>query len=130
VESSDEFGTNLELLKIAYSLNCKELTRDITIYAMQPIESIEIINYSSNLDSKNTRRQIKQLTRGFISRSSESPPVIPTSPLRKLELLTGPTPSQVSFNRFSHFTSSCFFPFRGEADLHILSQDSPHDWEL
>jgi hypothetical protein len=33
VESSDEFDTNIGLLKIAYRINCKELTRDITIYA-------------------------------------------------------------------------------------------------
>jgi hypothetical protein len=76
---------------------------------MQPIESIETINHSSNLDSKNTRRQTKQFTRGFICRNSESPPVIPTSLLRKVELLTRPTPSWVSFNRFSHFISSCYF---------------------
>jgi hypothetical protein len=50
---------------------------------MQPIDSIETISHSSNLDSKNTR-QTKQLTRWFVYRSSESPPVIPTSPLRKL----------------------------------------------
>jgi hypothetical protein len=30
--------------------------------------------------------------------------VIPTSPLRKFELLTRPTPSRVSFNCFPHFT--------------------------
>jgi hypothetical protein len=35
--------------------------------------------------------------------------VIPTSLLRKVELLTMPTPSRVSFNRFPHFTSSCSF---------------------
>jgi hypothetical protein len=79
---------------------------------MQPIELIETINYSSNLDSKNTRRQTKQLIWGFICWSSESSSMIPTSPLRKLELLTRPTPSRVSFNCFPHFTSSCFFPFR------------------
>jgi hypothetical protein len=33
MKSSDEFDTNLELLKIAYRIDCKELTRDITIYA-------------------------------------------------------------------------------------------------
>jgi hypothetical protein len=33
VENSDEFDTNLELLKIAYRINCKELTRDTIIYA-------------------------------------------------------------------------------------------------
>jgi hypothetical protein len=33
VESSDEFDTNIELLKIAYMISYKELTRDITIYA-------------------------------------------------------------------------------------------------
>jgi hypothetical protein len=33
VKSSDEFDTNLELLKIAYKVNFKELTRDITIYS-------------------------------------------------------------------------------------------------
>jgi hypothetical protein len=33
---------------------------------MQPVESIETINHSSNLDSKNTRRQTKQLTQGFV----------------------------------------------------------------
>jgi hypothetical protein len=96
---------------------------------MQPIQSIETINHSSNLNSKNTRRQIKQLTRWFICRSLESPPVIPVSPLRKLELLIRPTPRQVSFNRFPHFTSSCFFPFKGEANLHKLFQDSSHAWE-
>jgi hypothetical protein len=32
-----------------------------------------------------------------------------------------PTPSRVSFNHFPHFTSSCFFPCGGEADLHKLS---------
>jgi hypothetical protein len=55
---------------------------------MQTIESIEIISHSSNLDSKNTRRQSKGLTRGLVCRSSESPPVIPTSPLRLVELPT------------------------------------------
>jgi hypothetical protein len=34
------------------------------------------------LDRKNTRRQTKQLTQGFVCQSSESPPVIPTPPLR------------------------------------------------
>jgi hypothetical protein len=76
---------------------------------MQLIESIEIISHSNNLDSKNTRRQTKQLAWWFIYQSSESPPVISTSPLRKLELLTRPTSSRVSFNRFSHFTSSYSF---------------------
>jgi hypothetical protein len=33
MESSDEFDTNLELLKIAYKVNFKELTRDTTIYS-------------------------------------------------------------------------------------------------
>jgi hypothetical protein len=33
VESFDEFDINLELLKIAYKVNCKELTRDTTIYS-------------------------------------------------------------------------------------------------
>jgi hypothetical protein len=33
VESSDEFDTNLELLKIADKVNCKELTRDTIIYS-------------------------------------------------------------------------------------------------
>jgi hypothetical protein len=55
--------------------------------------------------------------------------VIPTYPLSKLELLTRPTLRRVSFNHFSHFTSSFFFPFRGEADLNKLFQDSPHAWE-
>jgi hypothetical protein len=41
-----------------------------------------------------------------------------------------PTPSRVSFNHFPHFTSSCFFPFRGEAGLHKLSHGSPQPWEL
>jgi hypothetical protein len=31
-----------------------------------------------------------------------------------------PAPSQASFNHFPHTTSSCFFPCRGEADLHKL----------
>jgi hypothetical protein len=39
-------------------------------------------------------------------------------------------PSRVSFNRFSYFTSSCFFPIGGEADLDKLSHDSPQPWEL
>jgi hypothetical protein len=56
----------------------------------------------------------------------ESPPVIPTSPLRKLELLTRSTPSRVFFNSFPHFTSSYFFSFGDEADLYKLYQDSPH----
>jgi hypothetical protein len=33
VESPDEFDTNLELLKIAYNVNCKELTKDTIIYS-------------------------------------------------------------------------------------------------
>jgi hypothetical protein len=33
VGSSDEFDTNLEIFKIAYKINCKELTRDTTIYS-------------------------------------------------------------------------------------------------
>jgi hypothetical protein len=33
MENSDEFDTNLELLKIAYKVNYKELIRDITIYS-------------------------------------------------------------------------------------------------
>jgi hypothetical protein len=48
---------------------------------MQPIELIETINHSSNLDSKNTRRQTKQLIWGFVCQSSKSSSVIPTSPL-------------------------------------------------
>jgi hypothetical protein len=32
--------------------------------------------------------------------------MIPTSPLRKLKLLTRSTPSWVSFNRFPHFTKN------------------------
>jgi hypothetical protein len=32
-KSSDEFDTNLDLLKIAYKINYKELTRDTIIYA-------------------------------------------------------------------------------------------------
>jgi hypothetical protein len=34
------------------------------------------------------------------------------------------TLSLVSFNHFSHFTSSFFFPCGGEADLYKLSHDS------
>jgi hypothetical protein len=79
---------------------------------MQPIELIETINHLSNLDSKNTRRQIKQLTRGFICRSLELPIMIPTSLLRKLELLTSPTLNQVSFNRF--LTSLALVSFLSE----------------
>jgi hypothetical protein len=39
-------------------------------------------------------------------------------------------PSRVSFNRFRHFTSSCFFPFEGEPDLHKFFYGSPQHWEL
>jgi hypothetical protein len=39
-------------------------------------------------------------------------PVIPTSPLRKLELLTRPTLSQVSFNHFPHSTKLLLHSFR------------------
>jgi hypothetical protein len=76
---------------------------------MQPIESIETINHSSNLDSKNKRRQTKQLTCEFVCQSLKSPPMILTSPLRKLELLIRPIPRQVSFNHFSHSTKLLLF---------------------
>jgi hypothetical protein len=39
-------------------------------------------------------------------------PVIPMSPLRKLELLTRPTLSRVSFNHFLHFTKLLLLSFR------------------
>jgi hypothetical protein len=39
-------------------------------------------------------------------------PMIPTSPLRKLELLTRPTPSRVSFNHFPHSTKLFLLYFR------------------
>jgi hypothetical protein len=64
VESSDEFDTNLELLKISYKVNFKDDQRYNNLF-MQPIESIETISYSSNSNSKNTRRKTKGLTRGF-----------------------------------------------------------------
>jgi hypothetical protein len=35
-----------------------------------------------------------------------------------------PTLSQVSFNYFPHFTSSYFFPYGGEANIHKLSHGS------
>jgi hypothetical protein len=76
---------------------------------MQLIELIETINHSSNLDSKNTRRQTKQLTRRFICRSSKSPPMILTSQLRKIELLTRPTPSRVFFNCVPHLLALASF---------------------
>jgi hypothetical protein len=41
-----------------------------------------------------------------------------------------PTLSRVSFNHFSHFISSCFFPCKGEVDFHKLSHGSPQPCEL
>jgi hypothetical protein len=42
-------------------------------------------------------------------------PVILTSPLRKLELLTRPTPSWVSFNHFPHSTKLLLLSFRRQS---------------
>jgi hypothetical protein len=41
---------------------------------MQPRESIKAISYLDKSVSKNTRRQTKGLTRGFVCQSSKSPP--------------------------------------------------------
>jgi hypothetical protein len=49
-------------------------------------------------------------------------PVIPTSPLRKLELLTRPTPSRVSFNHFLRSTNLLLFLQRRSRPSQIFSR--------
>jgi hypothetical protein len=56
-------------------------------------------------------------------------PVIPMSALRKLDFSQGQL-HVVSLSTTFLDPLTCFFPSRGEADLHKLSQDSPHAWKL
>jgi hypothetical protein len=88
---------------------------------MQPRESIKTISYLGKSVSRNTRRQTKGLARGFIYRSSESPPRDPyVSVEEDWVAQQEPTPSRVSFNFFPHSTRSCLFPCGGKVYLNFL----------
>jgi hypothetical protein len=57
----------------------------------------------------NKKGKPKRRLKDLFSEVQDHTTVIPTSPLRKLELLTRPTPSRVSFNHFSQSTSFAYF---------------------
>jgi hypothetical protein len=97
------------------------LTRDKTNLLMQPRGLSKTTSYSSKLESKNTRRQTKGWTQDLFAEDRNHQHVIRTSPLRNLEL---PSKSQLKAGSLSTaFLTpliSCFFPCRGETDLHKL----------
>jgi hypothetical protein len=56
---TNEFDTNLELLKIAYKVYYRELNIDTPIYSCN-LGLIKTTSYSSKLESKNIRKQAKR----------------------------------------------------------------------
>jgi hypothetical protein len=57
----------------------------------------------------NKKGKLKRRLKDLFSEVQDHTTVIPTSPLRNLELLTRPTPSRVSFNHFPQSTSFAYF---------------------